>query len=290
MGPFTVTDIGNMRLILETFSQLDDMRWGYTSNYTLINYCSDDLTPDEKLLTHWLCYITDRQMPYQRIWDVGGYVISHLVRSYTRDDYDDVWSLVDSYIRRKKDGKIYLECSLREQNDRLERYGINSPVQFSSKYMPEDITLIFRTLEILSKLSDYSFSKYIYNAIGGETAHSRAIRKIAAAFEELTYASAGSVSTEKFRGVIRSIKRELKNYQLEIDEQEELFGRKRLWCSLRDYLKSPEFNPILTSALASAGLENSTQWGRNIIELRDALYVLELPGDIWNNSSAAGRC
>jgi len=85
-----VTDVERMSAILEVFSLLDDTRWNQEPTddlsdycYNLINYCTHDLTEDEKLLTHWLCYITDRRMPFKRVWDVGGYVISHLVRRYT---------------------------------------------------------------------------------------------------------------------------------------------------------------------------------------------------------------
>ena len=79
MPGFTVIDPEKLRSIFYVFSALDDIRWSEEANYNLINYCCDDLTPSEKLLTHWLCYVTDRQMPFERIWNVGGYVISHLV-------------------------------------------------------------------------------------------------------------------------------------------------------------------------------------------------------------------
>ena len=57
----------------------DKARWEIQDNYTLINYFSNDLTYDEKILTHWICYISDRQTPFRRIWDVGGFVYSNLV-------------------------------------------------------------------------------------------------------------------------------------------------------------------------------------------------------------------
>ena len=91
MLPFTITDVSKISAILQTFSILDDIRWNESSNYNLINDCRDDLTADEKLLTHYLCYITDRRMPFQRIWDIGGYVISHIVRRYTSHPEDNVW-------------------------------------------------------------------------------------------------------------------------------------------------------------------------------------------------------
>jgi hypothetical protein len=47
--------------VLEAFSALDDVRWRTAANYNLINYCATDLTADEKLLSHWLCYVADRR-------------------------------------------------------------------------------------------------------------------------------------------------------------------------------------------------------------------------------------
>ena len=84
-------NISNKNAILsiwKIFAWLDKCRWGAIQNYNLICYARKDLTPSEKILTHWLCYITDRQMPYQRIWDLGGFVISELVYRYTREKSD----------------------------------------------------------------------------------------------------------------------------------------------------------------------------------------------------------
>ena len=127
-----------MRLILESFSQFDDMRWEQPANYNLINYCSEDLSSEEKLLTHWLCYITDRQTDFRRIWEVGGYVISHLVRAYVRENEQDVHSLLRHYYIRSN-GKLALQCCSEGDNARLKRYGITvGEVRFTSRYMPED--------------------------------------------------------------------------------------------------------------------------------------------------------
>lgn len=67
-------DVDILVRILETFSQLDDMRWSTQGKRNLINYCCNDLSDDERLLTHWLSYISDRQTPYERL---GGRGIRH---------------------------------------------------------------------------------------------------------------------------------------------------------------------------------------------------------------------
>lgn len=68
--------------IFKVMSFYDKIRWGSISNYDTINFFRDNLDVDTKILTHWLCYITDRQMPYKRIWDLGGFVFSELVDEY----------------------------------------------------------------------------------------------------------------------------------------------------------------------------------------------------------------
>ncbi len=65
--------------IFKIISFYDDYRWEFSHNYNLINFFKIDLQSDIKILTHWICYITDRQMPFQRIWDIGGFVFSELI-------------------------------------------------------------------------------------------------------------------------------------------------------------------------------------------------------------------
>jgi len=272
-----------MRLILESFSQFDDMRWEQPANYNLINYCSEDLSSEEKLLTHWLCYITDRQTDFRRIWEVGGYVISHLVRAYVRENEQDVHSLLRHYYIRSN-GKLALQCCSEGDNARLKRYGITvGEVRFTSRYMPEDILLMYRTLRILDICSGRSLSRFIGEAIDEHDDQSLSIRRVAVALNALTYGASGTVSAKQFDARIRGVDSEVHTFP-SLDPQQQLFERKRLWCSLRDYLKSPEFNPLLVEGLRRAGFARADEWQRTAPSLKKALRALELPGDVWNNS------
>jgi len=286
MSVFKVTNPEKMRSILDTFSALDDIRWSEEANYNLINYCCDDLIASEKLLTHWLCYITDRQMPFERIWDVGGYVISHLVRSYTRTPEKSVKDLLSVYLRR--DGKnMRMESPIENPTPRLKPYGITgNTVSFASRYMPEDSILIFRTLSVLDRVANRSLSRFINTAAEGEADTGKAIRRVAASLNRLTYEAGGAVSASEYDTRISEEVKNILSFQLKLDREpeEELFGRKRLWCSLRDYLKSPEFNPIFIEALREMGASDINRWKRSNPGLKAALHVLELPGDVWNNA------
>jgi len=66
---------------------LDMKRWedarrsGYIDNPIFIR-----LSHEQKILVHWLCYITDRRRPWQEVWTNGGQVFSELVDAYVKDD------------------------------------------------------------------------------------------------------------------------------------------------------------------------------------------------------------
>lgn len=196
------TDVEKLAVILNTFSQLDDMRWRANNNYNLINYCDDHLEPDEKLLTHWLSYICDRQTPFERIWKVGGYVISHMVRAFSRENDKSVRELFLSYVR-EDDGKFQLKCPLEESGQYaskaikgLNRYnGVivreddKTSVVFASRFVSDDLVKMYRTLEILSQHYDRSFIRFIVASFAGETDYPSAIRRMAASLDNLTYPS-----------------------------------------------------------------------------------------------------
>lgn len=127
MDAFAVANPERIALILRAFACLDDIRWKNRPNYNLINYCSDDLTADEKLLTHWLSYITDRQMPFMRVWEIGGNVISHLVRAFERSDCR-VSDLAPNYVQRRDTDAVhrqdYIGCFELNRRQTAMRYPI----------------------------------------------------------------------------------------------------------------------------------------------------------------------
>src|SRR4030042_2223701 len=63
---------------------IDKARWGNKENYNLINFYDTNLSNDVKILTHWLCYIADRQMAFERVWNVGGFVFSEIADQITK--------------------------------------------------------------------------------------------------------------------------------------------------------------------------------------------------------------
>jgi hypothetical protein len=298
MATFRVTDTDSLGRILDVFSQLDAFRWSQPANHTTINYCAEDLTAEERLLTHWLCYITDRQTPFERISDVGGYVLSYLVRAYTRRN-QNVRELLNEHLRRDtNDGKhqIRFECPIEKPNSRLVRYGFEKDfVPFASRFMPEDVLLIFRTLTLLDRTSQRSLSRFM-SVSGLAVADQRdALGSVARALYGLTYISGGARSAEEVDERLDAdgerVEGEAQEFAVDSaaclkrwGEKFRPHGKKRLWCSIRDYLKSPELNDVFVQSLKDISFADAGRWHRDSPALRAALDVLELPGDVWNNN------
>jgi hypothetical protein len=285
MATIRIAEGDDLRHILEFLGALDDVRWQQSANYNLLNWCRDDLSADEKLLTHWLCYITDRQMPFERIWDVGGYVLSHLVHGYTADRDRSVQDTFDEHCNASSGG-VQLRCRRDGPNKVLARYGIHGDtVPFASRYMPADAVMIYRTLAILDAHYGRSFAQFLSRTMCDTADMADAIRRTAGALDQLTYAHAGAVSLPQFPQRVRAVADEARSFRLDPAHRAKTSGRKRLWCSLRDYLRSPVFNDDLVAALQGLGLRDAQEWRRTDPRLIEALTALELPGDVWNNSS-----
>ena len=51
---------------------MDDARWvASTSGSIIPGEVFQSISPSQKILSHWLCYITDQQRPWQKVWNDG---------------------------------------------------------------------------------------------------------------------------------------------------------------------------------------------------------------------------
>lgn len=295
-GSITIKNPRVISKILDVFSTLDSARWSSSVNYNLINYALNNLSADEEILTHWLCYITDRQMDFRRIWDIGGYVISQLVADFMRSG-ESVIAIANKFLKYSQSPKkLRLEAPLLSQNNRLQFYDIsNSPVEFSSRYMPSDTLSVMRTLLLLDRMSERSIAKYVYLWVHDEQTMGTAIKNMAVGLHFLTYRDIEAVSEERLdKGIadlISCVEKASPTSSwiteetiLKLTGEFNPFGKKRLWCSIRDYLKSPQFNPCFVSSLESIDSIEAHRWKRDSNNLKAALSVIELPGDVWNNN------
>lgn len=299
-------------------SFLDNARWNDTSNYNLINFFSNSLKSDAKILTHWLCYITDRQMPFERVWDVGGYIFSQLVVSMKNERNFDLlnpekiessyfikrefYKNKEKYKIKREDYKKYLFVSheLANNNKILSNYSFNNTDYpfFIPRYYPSDYKAILATFIILQEY-DFNFTKFIKSILEKFINDDELILKLLFFLFLLSYDEIGNqkYSMINFNNFINDAKKRLHNIK-EIFQKENLFlnyynyfkkykiyKQKRAWCALRDYFKSTEFNKYFFASLENEGFNQI-----EMLKDKSLLTQFELPGDIWNNNPKFRRC
>lgn len=309
---------------------IDKARWNsiyIDDNYYTPNFFKKNLDDDTILLTHWLCYITDRQMDFRRCWDVGGYIFSKLVQTWKTNE-TNIETLLnlngeESFLKSGKqllqmlvianerplykinDDSLYLvsHTENNEDNAILERWGFNnSIVYFSSRFMSDDIQSVFRTFIILETL-ELQFADFLYQKAMTFKDHSKGLWHyfdwlyVLSYYHIRKYAKTFGTPGDFVIGRIEDIKN---NCDIEVcykalpDSDDRLFKSKRLWCALRDYLKSMFYNEKLRSLFEQFDKKNDDKfvnliWDGNKVKT-SILGQLQLPGDTWNNNDAFVRC
>jgi hypothetical protein len=256
--------------VLKAISWLDSKRWDKEENYNYINFIDKDLTNSDKILTHWISYITDRQMPFEKVWEEGGYVFSDIVYEYSRNNFMPE-SLLNNHYETFKD-----------KND-IDKYRFKSTDNkyFSSRYVAYDYQNILQTFEILfDEKYGKNIIKFIVDIILNFKEESDLLIKVACGLHLLTY------HLEKKKAIPNKIIKIL-NSKKEFNKKFEEFkrtstiGKKRLWCCIRDYKKG-YYNDIFKKAINEI-YDNDAE---ELITIWDNLPKsdIELPGDVWNNN------
>jgi len=279
--------------LLKVISWFDKMRWDSKTNYNILdNQLYNKLNPHQKILVHWLCYITDRQMPYEKVWVEGSKFFSAIVYEYSQADkgYDYINQLK---IYRKKDHK----------NSSIEFY-FNSKYNFTytSRFITTDLFSILLTLIILDDY-DHNIIKYLnlnfnkFFQIIREVNNANEINLLAFLLHILSYhfvvnKQAGSdlesylqqvpIVNKNVSDILLSkdLSKFRKEYQLFVNNR--FKGKKRTWCCIRDYLKSKhDFNKEFVWGIKE--LDDSENLLNIFGESKNSfLKYLELPGDVWN--------
>ena len=253
--------------ICKVISWLDDRRWNTEDNYNFINFFRDDLTNCEKILTHWICYITDRQMPFEVVWDKGGYIFSELVYKYARS------KLSSQQIIEK-----YYEKYSNKDKERF-RFKSSDNRTFASRYITDDYQNILNTLEVLNYYQK-NIINFIVNIIKRFKDKEDLLIRIACGLHLLTYQLDNKKANPKETLRILNNEQEFEK-KVESFKKNSTSGKKRLWCCIRDYKKGL-YHKVFTEAIREvSGTEASkliTIWNSLLME------QIELPGDVWNNS------
>lgn len=305
--------------LFEITDFIDKARWGNKDNYNLINFYRPDLQNDMKILTHWVCYITDRQMSFERVWDVGGFVFSEMVdqlkktkdldllnplcpeKSFfiRRDDYTDKKSYRFS---SEDDGKyLFVSHQTLKNNEIMLDYDFIKGTRpfFVSRYYPSDYLSILNTSCILKDYG-FSFIRYVISILKKIPKQDDFLPRLLFGLYLLSYFEIGQPKSADLIHFDRNLKRaEERKQQIEIIlsdakvfeqgfnyfQEDTIFRQKRAWCSLRDFLKSPEFNSYFFAALRENGFNDI-----DMFKARASLKYLELPGDVWNNNPTFRKC
>jgi len=311
----------NLNTVFKLTSFLDKARWYSVDNYNLINFFSERLSVDDKLLTHWICYITDRQMGFERIWDVAGFIFSEIVFSIRtskciqklnplnpKNSFFIQTNDFKKYIGNRKNqpsntnGYVFVGKEKVKDNKKLHYYGFEPDEHpfFSSRYYPSDYRSILFTFVLLEEF-EFSLSKFIISVLKQNSDKQDIVKRLLFSLYLLTYSEIGQPSKEKIdfkkwykEGSCRkkNILKLLSNNNTKHFEscyadfcKMQIYKQKRAWCSLRDFFKSPEFNSIFFASLRENGYHNY-----RFLQSSDLLKQFELPGDVWNNNSTFRNC
>ena len=294
-----------LKKIFKIISFYDEARWASISNYNLINFYKNNLNDDVKLITHWLCYITDRQMAFERIWDIGGFVFSELTDQFKESGDLELLNPnnPNSFLKKnEKAGYIFKSKSRVNGNTILKRsykYKEDETVKFTSRYYPSDYFSILYTLDILKRYN-FSLTKFIVEQLNNHQEKDDFLRRILFSLYLLTYFEIGQpkkTDIENFQKNIKKAEERTKkvlhilNCKFEDEyrkfKTETIFNQKRAWCSLRDFIKSPEFSENFKKMLIEENVPTEQQ--KKLFSL-ESLRQFELPGDVWNNNSKFRDC
>ncbi len=295
-----------LRKIFQIVSFYDSARWKSATKKNLINFYKKDINDDTKLLTHWLCYITDRQMAFKRIWNIGGFVFSELADKFPKEQTLELLNptAIRSFIRKNKKGS-YSFTSHEKVNKNtilLNSYAYSSEnrVEFTPRYYPSDYFSILYTLDILSSFN-YSLGNFLATAIKKHNKKEDLIPRVLFSLYLLSYFKIGQpkkddianfktnlqTSQKRKKEVLEILNNPIK-FEKEFDKFKEntIFKQKRAWCSLRDFFKLPEFREYFKNILKEEGIEFEK------LELFSLKYLqqFELAGDVWNNNSKFRKC
>lgn len=297
--------------VFEIISFFDEIRWDKErlKNKTLIAYLHPEtITEDDRILTHWLRYITNRQMAYRILWDTGGYVISEIIHEIKKQNSLSPLNpaVQNSFVEKDVEKNSVIKFGFSSKStppDFPIDYVIDGKVKFKSRFFPSDYIAMLNTLVVLQDF-EFSLSKYIahfYQSLHFSVKDDF-IRRILFCLFLLTYYENNQPKSEDLQNFEENLKKAKERYneimrilndadkfenEFQLFEKDKIFNQKRAWCSLRDFLKHPEFKEYFKHSLLKTGLNQD-----NVNHFFDykSLAQLELPGDVWNNNPKFRKC
>ncbi len=248
------------------FKWVDTARWNWERKQgieRLLNYTNkawkkcglkliDDFEPEHLVLSHWLTYIFDYQMPADIIWKKCFPIMARIAK-----EFQEGVPVGEILARYKKDDSLSMKVETCKHRF-MKAHKLDKKLERTLKILEHCCNRDL--IELMTRISSY----------GDEGDW---VQRVACALYLLTY---DERIDEKAIIRILNDKKEFERYYL---ARKGNLWHKRLWSALRDYLKSGILQYILKS-LENRGYDFNVQnrW-RNY---QKYLNQLEVPGDVWN--------
>jgi len=273
---------------------LDDSRWA-TPIEPIPGSVHMSLTSSEKVLTHWLAYITDQQRSYQDVWQYGGPIFSEIVKAYRQvKNESQVMPLLLLYSKENPDIKKKVDV-FTSKNQTINGYFLKYTPRFGTHLVSIARTLYHLTrfdnniAQLFHKHSDFILVTPRYE-------DDSPVKRMAFLLHLISYdQTPGNISSfhtqhDQLKDYLREDS-EWINAQLSDSTKLEFLYRdwlpakryhKRLWAAIRDYVKLGSLYSIhFSDSLNLVRADRLSEYLNS--ERQSVLCELELPGDIWNS-------
>ncbi len=301
---------------------IDAGRWNFAGNasessYDTPNYADKNMPEEQKILTHFLGYITDRQTPFKLIFEKLDFIFSQLVIDYAKGE--EIKTLLEpgiasqekssSYFIRNNEEKFVFQAR-RALDDNAQYPNLNDfpkdkLITGASRFYPTDYISIYSVLYILEQYGRSLFN-FVEKAMEKATTERNKLESILYSLWLLGYADVGTWATTGINKKTQkthehnilnpdSRKKFLEQKQKLVNDflehgwtefhsnkwEENKFQTKRVTCFVRDLFKFNHYVEMVKKQPFNNGIFD---------DLHRDLKVLELPGDVWNNNSTFRKC
>lgn len=280
-----------LQQIWEIVAWFDGIRWEPREREdTIPGNVFRELPPDKRILTHWLCYITDRMRPFREVWEIGGPIFAEIVHEYsTKASLQVIENFsvapeknkkIDRFVSKENSGGRGYAPRYSDDFFAIVRtlYLLEDSNENIVRYLSQHWELCERTLERMNQREEGNVTNIIafllyllsYKDLP------KGIYSVRQQREEM------DKKLEEYQKHFRNIlgnglkfREEFKNWL-----KHRRYSGKRLWAALRDYLKvrDEKGRNDLLRALEELGNGELLRRIDNPAVIRD----LELPGDVWN--------
>jgi len=197
----------------------------------------EDAKPGDRVLAHWLAYVTNRMRPWEDVRSRGALVFSRVAADYAMEK--PLPSAVDEFL------ESYRAPAAPGEKMRGWRLPAHDDAPYKSRYQADDDS-IYRTLRLLAHLG-WSLVDYLRELIHQLGSHENALRRMAQRLDILTYRV--SVAEDEALSLLSNEEALAKDF-LRWNPRAHT-DRKRLWAALRDYRKPGSRWRTATSRIAA---------------------------------------